>query len=169
MTLLRVARLTGAVDEESVAATREQLYALSERYPGESITLDINSPGGSVPDGMELFGIVRELSNSGHSMITRISGQACSMGGIIAQAGDVRQIREGSYLHLHEASWGSVGKAHKMREDAEHVEKITRDIAKIYSRRANMSVDEIYDRMHRHEWWLDADEALAIGFVDEIV
>ena len=91
---LNTARLSGTVDSESVEKVRTELYLLSTINPGSDIIVDINSPGGSVSDGMELFGIIRELSKSGHKMITRISGEACSMGGVIAQAGDIRQIRE---------------------------------------------------------------------------
>lgn len=166
---LHTARLAGPVDAETVGKARTELYALSAAYPDADLTLDINSGGGSVTDGMELYGIIRELSRNGHHMITRISGIAASMGGVLAQAGDTRQIREGSYLHLHEAAWGSSGKAHEMKEAAEYVEKISKDISKIYAKRSKMSAAEIYDRFHRREWYLDCKEALKVGFVDEIV
>lgn len=166
---LKVARLGGPVNEDTVEKARVELYTLSRLFPGQPLTLDINSPGGSVSDGMELYGIVKELSKAGHQMITRISGEACSMGGVIAQAGDHRQIREGSYLHIHEASWGAIGKASEMRESADHVEAISRDIAKIYAKKSTMTADEIYERMLRREWWMGAEEALKLGFVDEVV
>jgi ATP-dependent protease ClpP protease subunit len=92
------------------------------------------------------------------------------MGGLIAQAGDVRQIRRHSWLHIHEASAGAWGKASDMKESAEYIERITRDMAEIYANRgAVKSAQEIYDRIERREWWLSAEEALAEGFVDEIV
>ena len=165
----KTVRLAGVVDPDSVNKARTELYHLSATNPGEPLLFDINSPGGSFYDGMELYGIVRELSNAGHHMTTRISGYACSMGGVLAQAGDTRQIREGSYLHLHEASYGVIGKAHEMREAAEQTEKITHDMARLYAKRSALSADEIYENLHRKEWWLNAEEAFEIGFVDLIL
>ena len=63
----------------------------------------------------------------------------------------------------------AVGKASEMRESADYVERISKDISKIYAKRSTMTASEIYDRMHRREWWLSAEEALSISFVDEIV
>lgn len=167
---LRVVRLSGPVDDENVSKARDQLYALAAAgAPGEPLVLDINSPGGSFDAGMELFGVMRELSKDGHRITTRISGMAGSMAGVISQAGDVRQIREGSYLHIHEASWGSIGKASEMMDAAKFIERLSKDIAKIYAKRSTMSVDEIYENMARKEWFLNADEALALGFIDAIV
>lgn len=165
----RVVRMTAPIDDDSVGMVRQELYDLARLYPDQSLTLDINSPGGSVAAGLELYGVLRELSGEGHQIITRIGGEACSMGGVVAQAGDLRQIRKHSYLHLHEASWGSIGKASEMKESAEHIEKITRDLCAIYAEKGTMDADAIYDRIHRREWWMSADEALSVGFVDEIV
>lgn len=166
----RVVRLTAGIDDDTVGEARAELYDLARLYPGQPLTLDINSPGGSVFAGMELFGVLRELSADGHQIITRIGGHGASMGGILLQAGDVRQIRKNSYLHIHEVSSGAIGKASEMMESAVFAEKLTREIAEIFaSRGAVKTANEIYDRMVGKEWWMNAEEALAEGFVDEIV
>lgn len=157
------------VDEASVDWARTQVLAYSRMYPGEPLTFEINSPGGSVFDGYDLFGVLREAAGNGHQITTRISGCAGSMGGILAQAGDVREIRRHSYLHLHEAAsraWGkasAVGDAHKL------IELMSRQAALIYAERSSLSAEEIFARMERREWYLTDEEAHKIGFVDRIV
>jgi ATP-dependent protease ClpP protease subunit len=168
----RIVRLADVIDDDSVGTARAELYDLSRLYPGESLILDINSPGGNVHAGLELFGVVRELSTEGHQIITRISGHAASMGGVIAQAGDVRQIRKHSYLHIHEVSYGSIGKGSEIKDAADYCEKLTRDMTKIYAERSNkrrVTSDWIYSKIIRQEWWLNAEEALENGFVDAII
>lgn len=168
----RIVRLADAIDDESVGRTRSELYDLSRLFPGQPLTLDINSPGGGVHAGLELFGVIRELSSEGHQMITIISGHAASMGGVIAQAGDVRRIRRHSYLHLHEVSSGMIGKGSDIQDAADYCDKLTRDLVKIYAERAGkkrVTAEWIYDKISRREWWLSAEEAKRYGFVDEII
>lgn len=172
----KIVRLADVIEDESVGIARAELYDLSRLYPGETLILDINSPGGGVHAGLELFGVLRELSGEGHKIITRISGHAASMGGIIAQAGDIRQIRKNSYLHIHEVSYGSIGKGSEIKDAADYCEKLTRDMTGIYADRAKKvkgrsakSANWIYDRIARQEWWLNAEEAVEYGFVDEII
>lgn len=168
----KIVRLAEAIDDETVGVARAELYDLSRLYPGQDLILDINSPGGGVHAGLELFGVLRELSGEGHKVITRISGHAASMGGVIAQAGDVRQIRQHSYLHLHEVSYGMIGKGFEIQEAAEYTDKLTRDLMRIYAERSpkrRITADWVYDRVSRKEWWLDSKEALEHGFIDEII
>lgn len=168
----RIVRLANVIDDDSVGSARAELYDLSRLYPGEPLILDINSPGGGVHAGLELFGVLRELSGEGHKIVTVISGHAASMGGVIAQAGDVRQIRKHSYLHIHEVSYGSIGKGSEIQDAADYCEKLTRDMAKIYADRAKkrgVTANWIYEKISRREWWLNAEEALEYRFVDEII
>lgn len=168
----RIVRLADEISDETVGDAREKLYDLSRLYPDQSLILDINSPGGGVHPGLELFGVLRELSGEGHQIITRISGHAASMGGVIAQAGDVRQIREHSYLHLHEVSSGAIGKMSGIKDAADYADKLTKDLMKIYANRSqnpDVTPEWMYEKVIRNEWWLDATEALERGFVDEII
>ena len=87
----------------------------------------------------------------------------------MSQAGDTRQIREGSYLHIHEAASNAGGKASEVMDYAKFLEKISRQMCDIYAKRSKLNADEIYELMARKEWLMVCHEALALGFVDEIV
>ena len=162
--------LTGGVDEDFVSNAREEIRkAISRGGPGCGLVLSINSGGGSVFDGLDLFGYIREVSDSGHKVTTVASGYCASMAGVLVQAGDVRQIRKDSYIHLHEAASMGQGKASELSDQAQLLERLTKQLLQIYADRSVLTYDEIFEKVNRQEWWLSAREALEVGFVDEII
>ena len=161
--------LTGVVDAQFVALGRKKLYKIMQTFPGSEIIVDINSPGGSIFEGLDLFGVIREASKKGQKVTTVASGFCASMGGVLLQAGDVRQIREDSHLHLHEALSMAGGNSSEIADAAALLEKLTRQMVEIYARKSSLTADEIHDRIKRQDWWLTAEEALAVGFVDEVI
>ena len=162
--------LTGEVDELFVANGREEIRrAIGRGGPGTELKISINSGGGSVFDGLDLFGFIREVSNSGYKITTVASGYCASMAGVLVQAGDVRQIRKDSYIHLHEAASMGQGKASELSDQAQLLERLTKQLLQIYDDRSVLSYGEIFEKVNRQEWWLSAREALEVGFVDEII
>jgi ATP-dependent protease ClpP protease subunit len=162
--------LSGGVDDNFVSDAREKIRkALSRGGAGCELVIDINSPGGSVFSGLDLFGYIREVSSKGHKVTTIASGYCASMGGVLIQAGDVRAIRKDSYLHLHEAGSMSAGKAADLLDEAQLLVRLTEQMVRIYAERTKMPYQAIYDRITRQEWWLSAEEALEAGFVDVVI
>lgn len=160
-------------EEEHIAACRSTLRRWQRlddeaEEPNRPYTLVIKSPGGDVFDGLFLFDELRSIAASGHRLTTVIRGYAASMAGFLAQAGDHRVMGPNAYLMLHPASSGAIGKVADLRTEADLTEQITRQMCDVYAERSTMSADEIYDRISRGDWWLRAEEALRLGFVDEI-
>lgn len=153
-----------------------KLTAFSEANGGGTndaakIELVLNSPGGSVFAGWRLFGHLRWLSDvKGHEITTVVSGMAASMGGVLAQAGDVRLIDAGSSIMIHEASSIAWGSAYELRDTAEHLTKIGEQIRDLYVSRSNgkTSVELFDQKWDRRDWWIEALEALERGFADRI-
>ena len=81
----------------------EKLWALDHQNHNP-ITLFINSPGGSVSDG---FAIIDTMLGIASPVITVITGEACSMAGLISVAGNKRFITENSYWMGHSMTGGS--------------------------------------------------------------
>lgn len=153
----------------TVESCREWLHQHVTLRPGEPIKIIINSPGGSVLDGFDLFDAIREASDAGCHVTTVIAGVAASMGGILAQAGDVRVIGKRSWLHLHEVSTAAIGKASDLEDAASLAKRLTEQAAEVYEERSGVKTKaQIMRMMTRHEVWLTPDEALAAGFVDEV-
>ncbi len=95
-------------------------------------------------------------------------GMAASMGGILLQAGDKRVIGSESVLLVHEISFGAGGKIGEVEDEVAFAKMLTQRVLKIFANRTKMTARQIDAKWKRKDWWMDSDEALKLGFVDEI-
>lgn len=156
------------VEDESVQACMRTLTSWSARAPGASLTVTFNSPGGSVHDGLALFDFLRHLRAEGHHLTTVALGRAASMGAVLLQAGDHRVVGANAFVMLHEVSSGSSGKVSELEESVELSKRLQKRLLVILSERSTMSMVSIQRRWARRDWWLDAEDAVQLGFADEL-
>jgi ATP-dependent Clp endopeptidase proteolytic subunit ClpP len=164
----KVFYLNTDVSNSSIEKIRGRLQAWHRQDPTCPIEIVLNSPGGSVFDGLALGDLIESMSDAGHHITTRVAGKAASMAGVILQFGDTRIIGRNSWLHLHEVSTGSIGKASDLEDTAELAKRLTLQACEIYARKSTKSARQIHRMMERHEVWLSPREALELGFCDEI-
>ena len=169
----RVYQFDGPVDAASVNRCMAQLREWDRLEPECKIEVIFNSPGGHVIHGMALFDLITRLSLRGggrHHVTTGAQGYAASMGGILLQAGDTRWIGRQSYLMIHEISAGTGGKIGEMKDDVKFYDAICARVVEIFVDRAGgkISKRKFIDSWTRADWWLLSDEALKLGFVDEV-
>ena len=157
------------VEAESVATCLNELGQWSRREPGSPITVIFNSPGGSVLDGLALFDYLRRLRASGHHVTTLALGRAASMGAVLLQAGDRRVIGANAFLLIHEVSHSSAGKVSELEDGVDFTRKLQKRLQSILSERSTLTEQQIARRWVRKEWWLDAEESVALGFADAIL
>ena len=157
------------VEAESVAACLAELGQWSRREPGSPITVIFNSPGGSVLDGLALFDYLRRLRATGHHVTTVALGRAASMGAVLLQAGDQRVMGANAFLLVHEVSHASAGKVSEMEDGVEFTRKLQKRLQAILAERSTLTGVQISRRWVRKEWWLDAEEAVALGFADAVL
>jgi ATP-dependent Clp protease, protease subunit len=155
------------VEEESVRACMATLSSWSSRAPGAPLTIVFNSPGGGVHDGLALFDFLRHLRADGHPLTTIALGRAASMGAVLLQAGDRRVIGANAFLMLHEVSNGGSGKVSELEESIELSKRLQKRLLMILSERSTLNVQQIQRKWTRRDWWLDADDAVSLGFADE--
>jgi len=165
----RIYRFTGTVDSNSTKRCAEQLVQWSRLDPGCPMEIVFFSPGGSVMDGMMLYDCIQELRRMGHHITTTAEGYAASMGGILLQAGDHRRMGKEAYILIHEVAFGAVGKIGEVEDEVAFARKITKRILNIFASRSKLSAVTIDKKWRRKDWWLDSDEALKYGFVDEVL
>jgi ATP-dependent Clp endopeptidase proteolytic subunit ClpP len=143
-----------------------------QRDPGEPITININSPGGSVTDGLALYDTIQRLRRKGHIVTTRGMGLVASMAGVLLQAGDERILDKRAKLLIHEGSTsmrrGEQLTAGDMEDMKFFSDMLRGDILDILSERSTLSKRQIENRWKRRDWVLSADEALKFGFVDRV-
>jgi ATP-dependent Clp endopeptidase proteolytic subunit ClpP len=127
------------------------------------LTLRINSPGGSVFDGMAIYS---QLKASKAQITVYIDGLAASMASVIAMAGDLIVMPENAMMMIHNPWSVAIGDADELRNNADLLDKIKSTMIGVYSKRTGLSDDEISAIMDA-ETWLTGAEALEQGFCDE--
>ncbi|WP_226639712.1 head maturation protease, ClpP-related [Priestia flexa] len=131
----------------------------------EDIIVSINSPGGYVDDGSEIY---TALKNYPGYVETHIVGLAASAASFIGTAGDKVLISPTAQIMIHNASMGNRGD-HRSMDKASEMLKITdRAIVNAYVLKTGKEEQELLDMMAK-ETWMGAQEALEHGFVDEIM
>ena len=158
------------VSEKSVKACIDTLSKWSRKSKGKPIKIILNSPGGNVIDGLALYDYLRLIANKHrHHITVAVLGQGASMAGILLCAGDKRIIGNSGFILIHEitsASWGSMG---AVADDVAFTGMLWDRLTSILASRSKLSVEEIKRKAHRRDWWLSAQSALELGFVDEII
>ena len=129
------------------------------------ITLHINSPGGSVFDGVSIYNALRDHPARVDVMIDGVAASAASF---IAMAGDTVTMNRGSEMMVHNAHGLVVGDSVAMREMASLLDRQNNKIAKIYSARAGGPTDHWLKSMEA-ETWYDPQEAVQAGLADRAV
>ena len=128
------------------------------------ITVRINSPGGSVFDGIAILNALR-----GHKakITTVVDGLAASAASFIAMAGDEVVMGRNSEMMIHDASGICIGNAQDMETMHANLERVSANIASIYAERTGGTADEWRAAMLA-ETWYSANEAVAAGLADRV-
>lgn len=131
---------------------------------GEEIEVLVNSGGGSVMAGQEIYSALR-----GNDKVTiKIQSLAGSAAGVVAMAGRCL-ISPVAMIMIHNVSMhGASGDYHDMQKNAEILKQMNAAMAAAYTEKSGRSQEEILRLMDR-ETWLTANQCLEYGFVDEIM
>ena len=143
----------------SAKAFLADLGKLPDKAP---LTLRLNSPGGSVFDAVAIY---NALQRHAGTITVSIDGIAASAASYIAMAGDEIIMPENAFLMIHDPSGMVMGTAADMRAMAEALDKIGGSLLRGYAAKSGKPEKDIAKLMAK-ETWLDAAEALEMGFAD---
>lgn len=138
---------------------------ISNASENEELQIEINSPGGSVFEGMEIANMIRQHKGETTAII---SGLAASMGSYIAISADKTKAYEDSVYMIHNASVFAGGDHRDLRKAADVVEALSKMLSKSYAKKTGIEKAEILEMMNE-ETWLFGEEIKESGFVDEII
>ena len=93
---------------------------------------------------------------------------AASMAGVLLQAGDVRWLGHQSWLMIHRAAFGAIGKTYEVEDEVRFIKRIEDRIVDIFTSRSKLTKNKIRRNWDRKDWWIDADESLELKLIDEI-
>ena len=158
--------LTGGVGENNTNLIVAQLLYL-DSISDKDITLYINSPGGSVYDGLQVVDTIRAIKSK---VSTVVLGLAASMGFVIAGAGTkgMRKAHENASFMMHQISTGMEGEINGLITSLEHSKLLNKRLMKIMAENTGQSIKKI-TRDSSKDYWLDSEEAIAYGVCDEII
>ena len=145
------------------AGSKEFLGDLS-KLAGQHIHLRINSPGGSVVEGTAIYNALRRHQGG---LTVHIDAMAASMASVIAMAGSPVYIADNALLMIHNPWTVSMGESKDLRKEADLLDKLKVNLRNAYVRKTGMNETDISAMMDA-ETWLDAVEAVALGFADAI-
>lgn len=132
---------------------------------GKDVTVEINSPGGSVFAGSEIY---TSLKSYPGNITVKIVGIAASAASVIAMAGDTVQISPTAQIMIHNASVYAGGDKNDMTHTAEFLKGVDESISNAYKLKTSLSTDELLELMD-NETWMTAKTALELGLADEIM
>ncbi|EOH86706.1 head maturation protease, ClpP-related [Enterococcus pallens] len=162
-------RLSGVVGWD---ITADSVSDFLDEHDDKDITLFLNSPGGYVVEGLEIYNLLRA---SGRNITTVLTGMAASMGSILFLAGDKRIAMSGTLFMIHKPSGIAWGDASEMRKEAEILDKMQGSLQEIYEERA--SIENLEELINAESWFnvkemeengiVNSDEAVVFdGVVD---
>lgn len=132
---------------------------------GSDVTLEINSPGGYVDAGSEIYTALKEYQGQ---VIAKITGQACSAASWIALAADRVEMSPTAQMMIHRASTISIGNSDDLASDLNALNSLDKSFVDLYSQRTGLDAQEVY-RLMCNTTWMNAKEAVDKGFADEIM
>lgn len=148
-------------DEVTPKQFKEDLDAL-----GDITQLDIyiNSGGGDVFAGQAIHSMLKRHSAS---KTVYVDGLAASIASVIAMAGDKVVMPKNAMMMVHKCWTLAIGNADDMRKMADDMDKIDESIVVAYTEKTGKDAKEIRKLM-KAETWMTAEEAVSLGFADEI-
>lgn len=162
----RIIIINGEIDNNLANSVVAQLLYL-DSLNNEDISIYINSPGGSVTDGMAIY----DTMNFINSDVSTIGlGICASMAAFLLSSGKKgkRYILPNSEVMIHQPLGGVKGQATEIKIAAEHILKTKDKLNKILSLNTKKSLDIIEKDTDRDNF-MDSKEALKYGIIDEII
>ena len=132
---------------------------------GSDVELEINSPGGYVDAGSEIYTALKEYQGQ---VTAKITGQACSAATWIALAADRVEMSPTAQMMIHRASTISIGNSDDLASDLNALNSLDKSFVDLYSQRTGLDAQEVY-RLMCNTTWMNAKEAVDKGFADEIM
>jgi ATP-dependent Clp protease, protease subunit len=151
-------------DEVTPKMFKDQLYAQGKNGP---VTVRLNSPGGD----LIAASVIRATMLDYPGRVTvKIDGLAASAAVMVALGGDAIKMQISAYMMIHEAAVGIMGyfNIDDMKELIDELKVINAGIVDAYASKTKMDSEKL-QKMMNEETWMTASEAVAYGFVDEII
>ncbi|WP_394521689.1 peptidase S14 [Pantoea sp. SGAir0184] len=145
--------------------TASRIAAALRAIGGADVTVNINSPGGDMFEGLAIYNLLREYEGK---VTVKVLGLAASAASIIAMAGDEVQIGRGAFLMIHNCWVYAMGNRHDLAQVAADMEPFDKAMNDIYGARTGLSSEAI-EAMMNAETYIGGSDAVEKGFADRLL
>lgn len=163
----RIIFLGEDVNEHTANSVVAQLLHLAYVDPQADISLYINSPGGSVYDGMAIYDTMNFIKPD---VATYGIGLQASMGAFLLSSGakGKRFCLPHAKIMIHQPSSGTHGKVTDMEIDMKETLEVKEMLAKIMAKNTGQKLAKVKSDMER-DYWMTPDEAVKYGLIDKVL
>lgn len=163
----RIVILSEEVNDVTASLITAQLLFLEAEDPEKDIQFYINSPGGSVSDGLMIFDTMQHIKPD---VQTICMGMAASMGAFLLAAGTKgkRFILPNAEVMIHQPSGGAQGQTTDIQIAASHIQRTKERLNRILSEKTGQPIERVTQDTDRDNW-MTAEDAVAYGIVDQIM
>lgn len=163
----RIIFLGTAIDDDVANIVNAQLLFLSSIDSETDIRLYLNTPGGSVSDGLAIYDTMNIIEPD---VATICTGMAASMGSILLCAGaeGKRSALPHSRVMIHQPLGGASGQASDIIIKAREIEKCRQELCSILAQHSGQPYDKVFADMDR-DYWMNAGEAVSYGIIDNVL
>lgn len=155
------------VRSESCNIVNAQLLFLDSLEPGRDINMYINTPGGSVYDGLSVVDTMGFIKSD---VSTICMGMAASMGSILLVSGckGKRFALPHSRVLIHQPLGGTKGQASDIEIEAREILKVKNELYQLISEKSGQPFEKVWKDADR-DYWMTAKEALEYGMIDKVI
>ena len=163
----RVIMLCDEVNHDTAQIVIAELLYLASIDSEKDITMYINSPGGSVSDGLAIYDTMNFIKPD---VSTVCMGHAASMGAFLLSGGakGKRYCLPNAEVMIHQPLGGMQGQATDMQIAMDHMTKTKETLTKYLAKHTGKDYDTVWKDTDRDNW-MSAEEAVAYGLVDKII
>ena len=163
----RVVFMYGEIDNTVAGIVCAQLLFLDEQDKGQDIYMYINSPGGSIIDGLSIYDTMQHIESP---ISTLCVGAAYSMGSILLMAGakNKRFSLPHSQILVHQPMGGCVGKEADIQIHAHQIAYWKSKLCEIMQMHTCLNREKIY-KMMEHDTFLTPNQAMEYGIIDMVI
>ena len=163
----RIIFLGVPIDDDVANIIQAQLLFLASNDSSSDISLYLNTPGGVVSSGLGIYDTMQIIEPD---VATICTGMAASRGSVLLCAGapGKRSALKHARVMIHQPLGGAQGQASDILIAAQEIEKIKKELYTIISEHSGQPLERIYADGDR-DFWLNSQEALEYGMIDEIL
>lgn len=165
----RIITISGEITNDVSLIFNASLRNLAKKS-SEDIVVFINSPGGSVSDGLSMYDTINAVKLKGVNVVTCATGMAASMAAVLLTAGGTkgkRYCEPNAEVMIHQPAGAAKGQETDIQIAAKHILKTKARLNKILAEATGQTVETITADTERDNY-MSAEEALEYGLVDRI-